>query len=375
MFRPRASHTLLIFLGCAFLLLYTTNVPAQSETYVPATTGFDTEIKVWTSSGNTYAKVRLTFPTGGWRADWGQVTRTGNNFTADAKVERWNGAATQAITYAENTYSLGALPAGTYTFTFKSYGVTQKSQQFDPTQVIEHWEPITQLSQSVSLGIRLWTTDAGVTITKLEFFFADSGYSVIDWGQVSRSGNEFSFDIKAERWTGDAHPPTIRVDHDYQLGALSSGSYTLVIKLYGTTVRTQTFSITAPAASAPKLLTEENSERAVALDSVTWLRLFPLETTHNFSPDGRTRIVLFLSGVDLSPGETVEVQAEDAAHTIYPMAVEYVGKVPGFDWLTQIIIKPSGELKDGSDVWIGVNVRGQLSNKGLVSIKAGANSQ
>jgi hypothetical protein len=372
MFHPRASRSLLSFLGFALLFLFAHTVSAQSETYVPATTGFDTEIKVWTSSGNTYAKVRLTFPTGGWRVDWGQVTRTGNNFVAEGRVERWNGATTQAITYAENTYSLGALPSGTYTFTFKSYGVVQKSAQFDPSLIVEHWEPTSQPSGVV---VRVSTTAEGVTYTKIELIFPDTGYSVVDWGQISRSGNEFSVDIKAERWTGESQARSAWVGHDYQLGALSSGSYSIVVKMYGVTVRTQAFSITGPAAVAPKLLTEDNSERAIALDSVTWLRLFPLETTHNFSADKRTRIVLFLSGVELSPGESlsaVTVQAEDAGHVIYPMTIEYVGKVPNFDWLTQVIVRPPEGLKDGSDVWINVGVRGQLSNKGLVTLKPSA---
>lgn len=139
-------------------------------------------------------------------------------------------------------------------------------------------------------------------------------------------------------------------------------------------VKTQAFSTSEPSAPAPNLLTEENSERAVALDSVTWLRQFPLETTHNFSADKRTRIVLFLSGVELSPNESVIVQAEDAQHAIHPLTVEYVGKVPNFDWLTQVIVRPPEALKDGSDVWINVGVRGQLSNKGLVTLKPSNNN-
>lgn len=377
MFQPRPSRWLLIFLGFSLVLLFVHSASAQSETYVPATSGFETEIKVWASSGNTYAKVRLTFPTGGWRADWGQVTRTGNNFTADAKVERWNGAATQALTYAEHTYNLGELPGGTYTFTFKSFGVAIKSQQFDPSLVIEHWEPTTLPGSQV--GVRIMGGTSGLRIAKVELYFPDTGYRVVDWGQVTRSGNEFSVDVKAERWTGESIARTTVVDHDYELGTLSPGSYSLVVKMYGTTIRIIPFPVDASSVATPKLLMEENSERAIALDSVTWLRLFPLETTHNFSVDGRTRIVLFLSGVELSPGEipsSVMVQAEDAGHAVYPMTVEYVGKVPNFDWLTQVIVRPPEALKDGSDVWINISVRGQLSNKGLVSLKpSGANSQ
>jgi hypothetical protein len=377
MFRPRVSRLLLSFLGFSLVLLSAHGITVQAETWEPATTGFDTEIKVWTSSGNTYAKVRLTFPTGGWRVDWGQVTRNGNDFTADARVERWNGGSTQAIMYKENTYNLGALPPGTHTFTFKSYGVATKSQQFDPSLIAERWEPATLSGYRVV--IRMLTFTGGLVYPKLELYLPDTSYRVLDWGQLVRSGNELSVDIKVEHWTGDSEARETIINHDYGPITLSPGAYLFVVKIYGTTVKTQSFTTSEQSAPAPKLLTEENSERAIALDSVTWLRLFPLVTPHNFSSDQRTRMMLFLSNVEWPPNENLSamtVQAEDAQHVIYPMTIEYVGKVPGFDWLTQVIVRPAEGLKDGGDVWVNVSVRGAASNKGLVSIKpSGTNSQ
>jgi hypothetical protein len=367
MLRPRHSSSLLIILGFALLLL-SADKTARAQDYVPATQGFDTQIKVWTSGGNTYAKVLLTFPTGGWRVDWGQVTKAGNNFTADARVERYNGITTQAITYKENTYNLGALDPGSYTFTFKSYGVVMKSVQFDPTQVIEHWEPTTLSSYQV--GFKLLTFTGGLIDIKIELYFPDTGYSVSDWGQVVRSGNELSIDIKPQRWTGESQLRTVVVEHDYGQLTLSPGAYSLTIKMYGTTVKTQPFTISEPASPAPRLLTEENSERAIALDSVTWLCVFPIVSTLNFSRDQRTRIVLFLSGAELSAAEAsaMTAQAEDAEQMVYPLAIEYVGKVPGFDWLTQVIVRPPEGLK-GGDLWVSVSARGALSNKAIISLK------
>ncbi|HEX8921322.1 MAG TPA: hypothetical protein VF766_07575, partial [Pyrinomonadaceae bacterium] len=228
MFRPRASHRLLTFLGLALFLSCVPGLRAQTETWEPATAGFQTQIEAWTSAGNTYAKVLLTFPTGGWRVDWGQVTKTGNSFVAAARVERWNGITTQAITQQEHTYNLGALEPGTYSFTFKSYDTAIKSQQFDPSLVVERWEPTTLASNRV--GVRIWTTSGGVTSTKVEFYFPDTGYRVVDWGQVSRSGNDFSVDVKAEQWTGESMARTTLLDHDYELGTLTAGTYSLIIK-------------------------------------------------------------------------------------------------------------------------------------------------
>jgi hypothetical protein len=366
MSKPRVRLWQLTSLASLLLLIFS-NISLHAQGFEPATSGFTAEIRVWTSGGNTYAKVRLTFPNLGYRvSDWGQIVRSGNSFTADAKVERYMGASGQAIMFKENTYTIGALQPGLYTFTFKSYGVTIKTQQFDPAQVEERWERATLSSDRV--GIRVMTASDTRTL-KVEFYFPDTGYAVTDWGQIMRSGNDFSVDVKADRWTGESAATTVYVDHDYQMGTLAPGSYTITVKIYGSVVKTQPFSVNA---SSPRLLTEESSERAIALDSVTWLRLFPLVTTHNFSPDRRARLMLLVADVDWSSEvnlSAVTAQAEDAQHKIYPLTVEYVGKVPNFDWLTQVVVKPPDELKSGGDVWVTINVRGAASNRAMVTLK------
>lgn len=118
---------------------------------------------------------------------------------------------------------------------------------------------------------------------------------------------------------------------------------------------------------------EENSNRAAALDSVSWMRApFPALTKYNFSPDGQTRVALFATNLELLPNENfsaVTAQAEDAAQRIYPLSVEYVGKVPLLDWLTEVIVKLPGEIRDAGDVWVSVNLRGAVSNKVLLKIR------
>ena len=124
---------------------------------------------------------------------------------------------------------------------------------------------------------------------------------------------------------------------------------------------------------APVLLTEANSERAIALDSVTLMRdPFPVMTTRNFSTDNHTRVMLFAADLILMPGETtsaVSVQGEDAQQRIYPLTVEAVKKIPNFEWLTQINVRLPDELAYVGDVWISIKLRGQVSNKALISIK------
>ena len=127
------------------------------------------------------------------------------------------------------------------------------------------------------------------------------------------------------------------------------------------------FVVISDVETFPKLLTEEGTGRAVALDSVTWVRdPFPVVTTNNFSLDARTRVMLFATHVNLTPAEgtsAVTAQAEDSQNRIFMLPVEFVGKVPGFDWLTQVNVKLPDELKNLGEVQVSINVRGVSSNK------------
>ena len=124
---------------------------------------------------------------------------------------------------------------------------------------------------------------------------------------------------------------------------------------------------------APVLITEAGSERAVALDSVTLVRdPFPLATAHNFSPDRRTRLMLFARNVELRPGESASVvtaEVEDSARGVFPAAVEYVGKVSGFEWLTQVVVRLPDGVGSAGDVRVSISLRGTASNRVLVGVR------
>jgi hypothetical protein len=122
--------------------------------------------------------------------------------------------------------------------------------------------------------------------------------------------------------------------------------------------------------STPQLLTEWNSTRAIALDSVTRMRgPFAVNSATNFSADGRTRVMLFASNVNLAPGEQLTAQAEDAGNRIYPLTVEHVGKFPDFERVTQIVVVLPGELANAGDVSVSINLGGTPSNKALIRIQ------
>ncbi len=128
-----------------------------------------------------------------------------------------------------------------------------------------------------------------------------------------------------------------------------------------------------PAVGALTLLAAEGSSAAAAaLDSATFVRdPFSLTTAHNFSADGRTRVMLFAVNLKLLPGEdasALNAQGEDSQQRAFALPVEFVGAVPSFDWLTQVNVKLPDGLAGAGDVWVSVTLRGETSNKVLIRV-------
>ena len=103
-----------------------------SSGWIPASfEHVEVKLEAWTTEGKTSVKVTLIFPTAGFRVvDWGQVVRSGNDFSVDAKVEMWTEGSAQVITTVTHIYDLGAIAPGGYTFTFKSWGAAVKTISF-----------------------------------------------------------------------------------------------------------------------------------------------------------------------------------------------------------------------------------------------------
>jgi len=111
------------------------------------------------------------------------------------------------------------------------------------------------------------------------------------------------------------------------------------------------------------LISEETSTRAVAVDSVTQKHEpFSTRSTVPWGSDSRTRIMLFVMGLNLQPGEAVSAitaDAEDGAHNIHHLAVEYVGPVPEQDWISSIVLRLNDQMADVGDVLIGISYQGR----------------
>ena len=122
------------------------------------------------------------------------------------------------------------------------------------------------------------------------------------------------------------------------------------------------------------LLTEVGSQRALSLDSVLFVTdPFAVVNRNNFSSDQRTRIILLSTGLKLGAGEdgnAVTAKAEDPQSGVHTLPVEFVGPVPSFPWLTQVVVRLPDSLATKSSALVSITVHGVTSNKVLVTIKA-----
>ena len=123
----------------------------------------------------------------------------------------------------------------------------------------------------------------------------------------------------------------------------------------------------------PVLLTEENTDRALALDSVIQTRdSFPLIHPLNFAADQRTRVALFVWRLQLLPGEdasAVTVMAENDGGQFFSLPVEFVGSVTSISGVKQVIVKLPDGIRGPNSLRVKVTLRGVSSNTEVIGIK------
>lgn len=113
----------------------------------------------------------------------------------------------------------------------------------------------------------------------------------------------------------------------------------------------------------PLIATIQFTSLAVAINAETFLRdPFPLTTTSMLSPPqtGPTRVALFAQFVDLVPGEdftVLTVTGFNATQATFDLPVEFVGKFPGVEDLTQINVRLPNNLPSG-DLFLRLRLRG-----------------
>ena len=147
-------------------------------------------------------------------------------------------------------------------------------------------------------------------------------------------------------------------------------SLSLFAALFVVTGATQ--SLWAANSIAPTLISQADSTRAVAFESVTMnSEPFPVTSTVQFSPDNRTRICIFAMNLQLLAGEGVNAftaDAQDASGKLFPFRVEFMGQVPNFPGVTMFIVRLSDDIGDVGDVLLRLNLHGVGSNRVRVAI-------
>ena len=120
-----------------------------------------------------------------------------------------------------------------------------------------------------------------------------------------------------------------------------------------------------------EILTEFNSERAVAVDSVTLKRdFFAVRPPIRFGTDDQTRVTLFVRNLNANLGLGVTAEAEDYLHNIFPLTVENVSATPDLPGVTQVTVKLPLEIAGKGSVGVTLRLNGAQSNKAHLRISS-----
>lgn len=125
----------------------------------------------------------------------------------------------------------------------------------------------------------------------------------------------------------------------------------------------------------PLLLTEENTQHALALDLVNHTRdPFSLLNPFNLDGDQRRRVSLFVWRLELLPGDTnasVSVVARDNEGRTYNLPVEALQPVVAVADVTQVVVRlPDNVTGAPRDLFLKVTLRGPGTNEAFIKIAA-----
>jgi CSLREA domain-containing protein len=232
-----------------------------------------------------------------------------------------------------------------------------------------------------------------LSINDISFVEGDTGTKFVFFTVTSFASSNLPISVDFTTANGTATSPS---DYQSATGTLTFGplqtTRIIVLTINGDTVfepdETFTITLSNPVNAtinrsqgtatiqndeAPVLLTEENTNHVIALDSVTQVRdPFPLATARNFSADQHTRVSLFVWRLGLLPGDTIAnivVKADDGQGTIYTLTVEAMAPVTGPSDVTQLIVRlPDNVIGAPGNLGVTVLVHGPISNKAFISL-------
>jgi hypothetical protein len=145
----------------------------------------------------------------------------------------------------------------------------------------------------------------------------------------------------------------------YRIRALNSGGFSPYSNVA---------SATTPQ-TAPELLRDGSTNRALVLQSPLFTREpFPL-TSLNLTSDQATRVMLFAVNVDRSTNPTLSVAAVSSQGVPYQLPIEHVGSVPGFEFITTLIVRLPQDPTLHGDLSVSLIVGGTRSNSVVFAIR------
>jgi len=222
---------------------------------------------------------------------------------------------------------------------------------------------------------QVWTRSPAGDFRQISFFGTDSFLN-----RLSSNGELTFASLNGAQGLGNPYRLNLHRASDPLIDVAAASNlvtFSLSGQWYGFLGRTL-FRLPAVADVSPVLMTDADTGRAIALDSVTHLRdPFAFSTLYNFSADRRTRVMLFAGNVDwlsVNANSPITAQAEDAGHHVFPLTVEWATPDPNMNWLTAIVVRLPDELSGGGDVLVTVTVEGFNSNQVRVSITGSGGS-
>jgi hypothetical protein len=115
--------------------------------------------------------------------------------------------------------------------------------------------------------------------------------------------------------------------------------------------------------AAPVIISEANSTRAlVAAPKMRGLN----QNARVFSPGGKTRVTVFVTGVELLPGEgatAFRADATDGRYSRYPLQIVSLAPTPERPWVYALTFRLHAGMGDVGDVLLRVAWRGMASNR------------